>query len=116
MIIESSVDGKSWGDIAVDDIKVLEGVGLTDCKGEATRSLLLLQGEVCRLRYGFQKKERNARVICQLSVGVNVSVSDCLSRFGPLRAGDQDPRDLEPEQVNEVVILVSHTWSFLSNK
>lgn len=36
MIIESSVDGKSWGDIAVDDIKVLDGVGLTDCKGEAT--------------------------------------------------------------------------------
>lgn len=38
MVIESLVDGKSWGDIAVDDIKVLDGVGLTDCKGEAPGS------------------------------------------------------------------------------
>lgn len=35
VVIESLVDGKSWGDISVDDIRVLDGVGLTDCKGEA---------------------------------------------------------------------------------
>lgn len=29
------MDVKSWGDIAVDDIKVLNGVSMTDCKGEA---------------------------------------------------------------------------------
>lgn len=29
------MDVNSWGDIAVDDIKVLNGVSMTDCKGEA---------------------------------------------------------------------------------
>lgn len=35
VVIESLVDVKSWGDIAVDDIKVLNGLSMTDCKGEA---------------------------------------------------------------------------------
>lgn len=35
VVIEGLVDGKSWGDIAVDDIKVLNGLNMVDCKGEA---------------------------------------------------------------------------------
>lgn len=35
VVIEGLVDGKSWGDIAVDDIKVLDGLSMSDCKGEA---------------------------------------------------------------------------------
>uniref|UniRef100_A0A8C4DVZ6 Neuropilin n=1 Tax=Dicentrarchus labrax TaxID=13489 RepID=A0A8C4DVZ6_DICLA len=35
VVIEGLVDGKSWGDIAVDDIKVLNGLSMIDCKGEA---------------------------------------------------------------------------------
>uniref|UniRef100_A0A669DMY6 Neuropilin n=1 Tax=Oreochromis niloticus TaxID=8128 RepID=A0A669DMY6_ORENI len=35
VVIESLVERKSWGDIAVDDIKVLDGITLPDCKGEA---------------------------------------------------------------------------------
>lgn len=35
VVVESLVDVKSWGDIAVDDIKVLNGLSMTDCKGEA---------------------------------------------------------------------------------
>uniref|UniRef100_A0AAQ5YKQ2 Neuropilin n=1 Tax=Amphiprion ocellaris TaxID=80972 RepID=A0AAQ5YKQ2_AMPOC len=31
----SMVERKSWGDIAVDDIKVLNGLSMSDCKGEA---------------------------------------------------------------------------------
>uniref|UniRef100_A0A3Q2D2C7 Neuropilin n=1 Tax=Cyprinodon variegatus TaxID=28743 RepID=A0A3Q2D2C7_CYPVA len=34
VVIEGLVQRKSWGDIAVDDIKVLEGVGQTDCDGD----------------------------------------------------------------------------------
>lgn len=34
VVIEGLVETKSWGDIAVDDIKVLDGLGVTDCKGE----------------------------------------------------------------------------------
>lgn len=32
VVIESLVERKSWGDIAVDDIKVLDGITLPDCK------------------------------------------------------------------------------------
>lgn len=35
VVIEGLVDGKSWGDIAVDDIKVLNGLSMADCRGEA---------------------------------------------------------------------------------
>lgn len=35
VVVESLVDAKSWGDIAVDDIKVLNGLNMMDCKGEA---------------------------------------------------------------------------------
>lgn len=35
VVIESLVDEKSWGDIAVDDIKVLNGIIMMDCKGKA---------------------------------------------------------------------------------
>lgn len=34
VVIEGLVDRKSWGDIAVDDIKVLNGLRTIDCKGE----------------------------------------------------------------------------------
>lgn len=34
MVIEGLVERKSWGDIAVDDIKVLNGLSMVDCKGE----------------------------------------------------------------------------------
>uniref|UniRef100_A0A674P953 Neuropilin n=1 Tax=Takifugu rubripes TaxID=31033 RepID=A0A674P953_TAKRU len=34
VVIESLMDAKSWGDIAVDDIKVLNGLSMTECKGE----------------------------------------------------------------------------------
>lgn len=34
VVIEGLVERKSWGDIAVDDIKVLNGLSMTDCKGE----------------------------------------------------------------------------------
>lgn len=33
-MIESLMDAKSWGDIAVDDIKVLNGLSMAECKGE----------------------------------------------------------------------------------
>ncbi|XP_067342547.1 neuropilin-1a isoform X3 [Channa argus] len=32
VVIEGQVERKSWGDIAVDDIKVLNGLSMTDCK------------------------------------------------------------------------------------
>lgn len=35
VVIEGLVESKRWGDIAVDDIKVLNGLSMTDCKGEA---------------------------------------------------------------------------------
>lgn len=35
-MIEGLVERKSWGDIAVDDIKVLNGLSMTECKGEET--------------------------------------------------------------------------------
>lgn len=35
VVIESLMDAKSWGDIAVDDIKVLNGFSMAECKGEA---------------------------------------------------------------------------------
>lgn len=35
VVIESLMDAKSWGDIAVDDIKVLSGLSMAECKGEA---------------------------------------------------------------------------------
>lgn len=35
VVIESLMDAKSWGDIAVDDIKVLNGLSMAECKGEA---------------------------------------------------------------------------------
>lgn len=38
VVIESLVERKSWGDIAVDDIKVLNGLSMTDCKGEGFKS------------------------------------------------------------------------------
>lgn len=44
VVIEGLVETKSWGDIAVDDIKVLDGLGVTDCKGEDF-FLLVLQEE-----------------------------------------------------------------------
>uniref|UniRef100_A0A6Q2ZFB4 Neuropilin n=1 Tax=Esox lucius TaxID=8010 RepID=A0A6Q2ZFB4_ESOLU len=34
VVIEGLVESKSWGDIAVDDIKILENVNMADCKGE----------------------------------------------------------------------------------
>lgn len=34
VVIEGLVERKSWGDIAVDDIKVLNGLSIVDCKGE----------------------------------------------------------------------------------
>lgn len=34
VVIESLMDAKSWGDIAVDDIKVLNGLSMAECKGE----------------------------------------------------------------------------------
>uniref|UniRef100_A0A665VE01 Neuropilin n=1 Tax=Echeneis naucrates TaxID=173247 RepID=A0A665VE01_ECHNA len=34
VVIEGLVERKSWGDIAVDDIKVLNGLSMTDCKVE----------------------------------------------------------------------------------
>lgn len=35
VVLESLVERKSWGDIAVDDIKVLDGLSMVDCKGKA---------------------------------------------------------------------------------
>lgn len=35
VVIESLMDAKSWGDIAVDDIKVLNGFSMAECKSEA---------------------------------------------------------------------------------
>uniref|UniRef100_A0A8C9ZTE3 Neuropilin n=1 Tax=Sander lucioperca TaxID=283035 RepID=A0A8C9ZTE3_SANLU len=35
VVIEGLVERNSWGDIAVDDIKVLNGLSMMDCKGEA---------------------------------------------------------------------------------
>lgn len=41
VVIESLMDAKSWGDIAVDDIKVLNGLSMAECKGEAFSTLTL---------------------------------------------------------------------------
>lgn len=38
VVIESLMDAKSWGDIAVDDVKVLNGLSVAECKGEAFTS------------------------------------------------------------------------------
>lgn len=35
MVIEGIVEERRWGDIAVDDIKVLDGLSMQDCKGES---------------------------------------------------------------------------------
>uniref|UniRef100_A0A4W5NXH3 Neuropilin n=1 Tax=Hucho hucho TaxID=62062 RepID=A0A4W5NXH3_9TELE len=34
VVIEGLVERKSWGDIAVDDIKILDNLNMADCKGE----------------------------------------------------------------------------------
>uniref|UniRef100_A0A668AW40 Neuropilin n=1 Tax=Myripristis murdjan TaxID=586833 RepID=A0A668AW40_9TELE len=34
VVIEGLVERKSWGDIAVDDIKILDGISMNDCKGK----------------------------------------------------------------------------------
>uniref|UniRef100_A0A8C1J9K9 Neuropilin n=1 Tax=Cyprinus carpio TaxID=7962 RepID=A0A8C1J9K9_CYPCA len=39
VVIESVVERKSWGDIAVDDIKILDNLNMADCKGESFRPL-----------------------------------------------------------------------------
>lgn len=56
------MDVKSWGDIAVDDIKVLDGVSMTDCKGEGICSKLQhLRSEYAgRVIFGdFESKQRH---------------------------------------------------------
>uniref|UniRef100_A0A673ZYG6 Neuropilin n=1 Tax=Salmo trutta TaxID=8032 RepID=A0A673ZYG6_SALTR len=35
VVIEGLVERKSWGDIAVDDIKILDNLNMADCKGES---------------------------------------------------------------------------------
>lgn len=40
VVIEGLVERKSWGDIAVDDIKVLNGLSMVDCKGELIVQIL----------------------------------------------------------------------------
>lgn len=39
MVIEGVVEGQSLGDIAVDDIKILE-INMADCKGESAVKLI----------------------------------------------------------------------------
>uniref|UniRef100_A0A8C1VQW6 Neuropilin n=1 Tax=Cyprinus carpio TaxID=7962 RepID=A0A8C1VQW6_CYPCA len=39
VVIESVVERKSWGDIAVDDIKILDNLNMADCKGESVNPL-----------------------------------------------------------------------------
>uniref|UniRef100_A0A8C7N4Y8 Neuropilin n=1 Tax=Oncorhynchus kisutch TaxID=8019 RepID=A0A8C7N4Y8_ONCKI len=41
VVIEGLVERKSWGDIAVDDIKILDNLNMADCKGEAHYASLL---------------------------------------------------------------------------
>lgn len=41
VVIEGLVERKSWGDIAVDDIKVLNGLSMTDCKGETFTEMFI---------------------------------------------------------------------------
>ena len=33
VVIEGLVERKSWGDIAVDDIKILDGISMAECHG-----------------------------------------------------------------------------------
>jgi len=33
VVIEGLVERKSWGDIAVDDIRILDGVSMAECNG-----------------------------------------------------------------------------------
>uniref|UniRef100_A0AAR2JQN4 Neuropilin n=1 Tax=Pygocentrus nattereri TaxID=42514 RepID=A0AAR2JQN4_PYGNA len=40
VVIEGVVERKSWGDIAVDDIKILDNLNMADCKGEWAHNLL----------------------------------------------------------------------------
>lgn len=36
VVIEAAVERKSFGNIAVDDIKILDNLNMADCKGEGT--------------------------------------------------------------------------------
>ena len=38
MVIEGLVERKSWGDIAVDDIKILDGISMAECHGTSGAS------------------------------------------------------------------------------
>ncbi len=40
VVIESVVERKSWGDIAVDDIKILDNLNMADCKGQLPQNTL----------------------------------------------------------------------------
>lgn len=46
VVIEGVVERKSWGDIAVDDIKILDGLNMADCKGEHRGLLIVLSSTV----------------------------------------------------------------------
>ena len=41
MVIEGFVERKSWGDIAVDDIKILDNLNMADCKGDCYFAALI---------------------------------------------------------------------------
>lgn len=47
MVIEGVVEGQSLGDIAVDDIKILE-INMEDCKGESAVKLITISMLICQ--------------------------------------------------------------------
>lgn len=53
VVIESVVERKSWGDIAVDDIKILDSLNVDDCKGECLQSRLHWdKSSLCQTSWG----------------------------------------------------------------
>uniref|UniRef100_A0A673ZXU9 Neuropilin n=1 Tax=Salmo trutta TaxID=8032 RepID=A0A673ZXU9_SALTR len=62
VVIEGLVERKSWGDIAVDDIKILDNLNMADCKGECFFATLIVQA-------GFEPIVENNEILNGVSGG-----------------------------------------------
>uniref|UniRef100_A0A8C7KI59 Neuropilin n=1 Tax=Oncorhynchus kisutch TaxID=8019 RepID=A0A8C7KI59_ONCKI len=62
VVIEGLVERKSWGDIAVDDIKILDNLNMADCKGECFFPTLIVQA-------GFEPIVENNEILNGVSGG-----------------------------------------------
>uniref|UniRef100_A0A8K9V4C0 Neuropilin n=1 Tax=Oncorhynchus mykiss TaxID=8022 RepID=A0A8K9V4C0_ONCMY len=62
VVIEGLVERKSWGDIAVDDIKILDNLNMADCKGVCFFATLIVQA-------GFEPIVENNEILNGVSGG-----------------------------------------------